>query len=230
MGQVGQGVTFSRPECHYTGMNKTFPIVASLLLAAVTASAWGVPKSPADVTPLKIGDAVPDAPLRALDGAATTLRERVAGRPTVLVFYRGGWCPYCNLHLKELKDVQKDLDALGYQTLAVSPDRPEELRKTLDKHQLPYALLSDSKMEAARAFGLAFRVDKETIKKYEGYGIDLEKASGEKHHWLPVPGLFLVDKEGVITFVYANPDYKVRLKGPVVLAAAKAALEPAKKP
>ncbi|PIR15628.1 MAG: antioxidant AhpC [Elusimicrobia bacterium CG11_big_fil_rev_8_21_14_0_20_64_6] len=200
-------------------------LLLSLALAA-PAFAASVPESPSEVRPLLIGAAAPDASLRGLDGKAVTLKKRLAGKPTVLVFYRGGWCPYCNLHLKELKDIQKDLEALGYQTLAVTPDRPSELRKTLDKHALPYTLLSDSKMDAARAFGLAFRVDDKTIKKYEGYGIDLEKSSGEKHHWLPVPGLFIVDKSGVITFVYANPDYKIRLRGPVVLSAAKAALKP----
>ncbi|MCR4296439.1 MAG: AhpC/TSA family protein, partial [Elusimicrobia bacterium] len=139
-------------------------------------------------------------------------------------------CPYCNTHLRELKDVSKDLDALGYKTVALSPDTPAELRKTLAKHDLPYALLSDSKMDAARAMGLVFRVDDKTIKKYEQYGIDLERSSGEKHHWLPVPGLFLIDPDGKVAFVYANPDYKVRLKGAVLLSAAKAALEPAQKP
>lgn len=204
-------------------------ILLSLLLAPAAFAAT-VPESPSEVRPLMIGAAVPDAPLRALDGKPTTLRKAFAGKPVVLVFYRGGWCPYCSTHLRELKDIQKDLDALGYRTVALSPDTPEELRKTLDKHALPYALLSDSKMDAARAMGLAFRVDDKTIKKYQEYGIDLERSSGEKHHWLPVPGLFLIDKDGAVAFVYANPDYKVRLKGAVLLSAAKAALEPAKKP
>lgn len=204
-------------------------ILLSLFLAPA-AFAAPVPESPSEVRPLMIGAAVPDAPLRALDGKPTTLREALGGKPAVVVFYRGGWCPYCNTHLRELKDIQKDLDALGYRTVALSPDTPEELRKTLAKHDLPYALLSDSKMDAARAMGLAFRVDDKTVKKYEQYGIDLERSSGEKHHWLPVPGLFLIDKDGAVAFVYANPDYKVRLKGAVLLSAAKAALEPAKKP
>ncbi len=200
------------------------------LFLSPAAFAVPVPESPSEVRPLMIGAAVPDAPLRSLDGKAATLRKALAGKPAVLVFYRGGWCPYCNTHLRELKDIQKDLDALGYRTVALSPDTPEELRKTLAKHSLPYALLSDSKMDAARAMGLAFRVDDKTVKKYEQYGIDLERSSGEKHHWLPVPGLFLIDQDGKVAFVYANPDYKVRLKGSVLLAAAKAALEPAKKP
>lgn len=220
-------MTSPAPECHYLGMSHS--ILLSLFLAPVSFAA-PVPGSPSEVRPLMIGAAVPDAPLRALDGKPTTLREALGGKPAVLVFYRGGWCPYCNTHLRELKDIQKDLDALGYKTVALSPDTPEELRKTLDKHALPYALLSDSKMDAARAMGLAFRVDDKTVKKYEQYGIDLERSSGEKHHWLPVPGLFLVDKDGTVAFVYANPDYKVRLKGAVLLSAAKAALEPAKKP
>lgn len=202
-------------------MTKTFAL--SILLSSPAGAVESVPTSPKEVRPLLIGAAVPDAVLRSVDGKTMTLKAALGGKPTVLVFYRGGWCPYCNTHLNELKDVQKDLAALGYQTLAVTPDRPEELRKTVAKHALPYTLLSDSKMEAARAFGVAFRVDEDTVKKYEGYGIDLEKSSGEGHHWLPVPGLFLVGKDGAVDFVYANPDYKVRLKGAVLLSAAKAA-------
>ena len=210
---------------------KIFRLLALLFVAAGARAASDVPESPFEVRPLLIGALAPDAPLRALDGKALSLKSRLAGKPTVLVFYRGGWCPYCNLQLSALKDVQNDLAALGYQTLAVAPDRPEELRKTLDKHGLPYALLSDAKMDAARAYGLAFRVDTGTIKKYAEYGIDLEKSSGEKHHWLPVPAVFLIDKDGKIVFVYVNPDYKVRLNGGVLLAAAKASLEaPAPKP
>lgn len=205
------------------GMRRTF--LLSLLLASFS-QAGEAPSSASAVRPLMIGAAMPDPAVRRLDGEPARLRAILGGKPAVVVFYRGGWCPYCNAHLRELKDAQAGLDELGYRTVAISPDRPEELAKTLGKHALPYTLLSDSKMEAARSFGLAFRVDDETVKKYLGYGIDLEKSSGEKHHWLPVPGLFLADAKGVITFVYANPDYKTRLRAPALLAAAKAALEP----
>jgi len=94
----------------------------------------------------------------------------------------------------------------------------------VDKHQLTYTLLSDHAMIAARAFGIAFRVDEATLDEYMGYGIDLEAASGETHHLLPVPAVFIVGRDEIIKFSYANPDYKVRLAPGDLLDAARAAL------
>lgn len=170
---------------------------------------------------MKVGAVVPDVKVRTLDGSEAALHALLSGRPTVLVFYRGGWCPYCNVHLGKLKEAEPELLAMGYQILAISPDRPEKLRESVAKQNLPYALLSDSKMEAAKAFGLAFTLDESTLKKYKGYGIDLEAASGEFHNALPVPAVFLIDTERTISFAYANPKYSVRLDNGALLAAAK---------
>ena len=140
----------------------------------------------------------------------------------MIVFYRGGWCPYCNLQLSGLRLIEKDLQTLGYQLIAISPDRPEELRKTLGKDKLTYTLLSDSSAETMKAFGIAYRVDPATLKKYRGYGMDIEKASGEIHHALPVPAVYVVDGDGILQFSYVHPDYRVRVPAEVVLAAARA--------
>ena len=109
--------------------------------------------------------------------------------------------------------------------MAVSPDKPENLKPTSSKHKLGYALFSDAKSEAAMAYGIAFQVDQKTYEQYKGYGIDLEEASGEKHHLLPVPAVFLYGKSGKLEFEYVNPDYRIRLAPKVLLAAAQAALE-----
>ena len=86
-----------------------------------------------------------------------------------------------------------------------------------------YILLSDSELAAARALGVAYRVDEETFGKLQGYGIDLEEASGQDHHLLPVPSVFLIDRKGSIRFVYVNPDYTQRIDPETLLAAARAA-------
>ena len=109
---------------------------------------------------------------------------------------------------------------MGFQIIAISPDKPEKLRATADEGQIGYRLVSDSKMECARAFGLAWKVSDKTFSRYQGYGIDLEQASGENHHLLPVPAVFLVDASGSILFQYVNPDHRVRLDSDLVLAAA----------
>lgn len=183
-----------------------------------------VPNSAADIRPLLIGATVPQVALQTADGKAFDLSGAVAKKPTVLIFYRGGWCPYCNTHLGQLQTAEAELLKLGYQILAISPDRPEKLGESVEKHKLTYTLLSDHSMKAAQSFGIAFRVDDATLEKYKGYGIDLEAASGQKHHLLPVPAVFIVGTDSIVKFVYVNPDYKVRLEPAVLLAAAKAAL------
>jgi peroxiredoxin len=187
---------------------------------AKTTAAW--PQSDKAVSPLLLGNALPEVTLRTLEDAPITLKEAVGGKPAALVFYRGGWCPYCNLQLSGLRLIRKDLDAMGFQLIAISPDNPAELKKTLDKDALDYRLLSDSSAEAMRAFGIGYEVDAEMLKKLTGYGIDLEKASGQTHHVLPVPSVYLVDARGTLQFSYVHPDYTVRLPQEVVLAAARA--------
>lgn len=107
--------------------------------------------------------------------------------------------------------------------IAISPDRPEALARSLEAKGLEYQLYSDSGLEAARAFGIAFRVDDATLARYQRHGIDLEAASGRNHHQLPVPSVFLVDAGGKIRWVYSNPDYQVRPDNAALLEAARRA-------
>lgn len=184
-----------------------------------------VPQNPNDVQPLSVGAQVPDAAVRRSDGTPVRLQALIGGRPAVLVFYRGGWCPYCNTHLGQLKTVEKDLLDLGYTIVAISPDRPEKLAESSAQRELGFTLISDSKMEASRAFGLAFQVDAETVAMYlEKYKIDLEGDSGEKHHQLPVPAAYVARADGTIAFAYHDVDYKQRVDPQALLAAARDAL------
>ena len=143
-------------------------------------------------------------------------------KPLVLSFYRGGWCPYCNLHLSEMRHAERELQDLGFDVWFLSIDQPEVLRPSLDQPDISYTLLSDSGLQATRAFGIAFRVDDETHQRYLSHDIDLEAASGESHHVLPVPSTFIIGKDGRINFAYSNPKYSVRLHPDVLLAAARA--------
>jgi len=203
-----------------------FRVFATILLLAVGLNgpaAAGIAASATQVHPLLIGSAIPATTLADIDGKSVPLRAALRGKYTLLVFYRGGWCPYCNLELSNLRLIEADLKKLGVQVVAVTPDRPAELRKTLDKNAITYTLLSDTGAATMRAFGVAFRVDAATTKKYVGFGLDLDAASGSTHHALPVPAVFLVDPAGKIRFQYVNPDHEVRAPHTVVLAAVKAA-------
>ncbi|MCJ7451077.1 MAG: AhpC/TSA family protein [Steroidobacteraceae bacterium] len=189
--------------------------------ASNSATQFQVPDDPAKVTPLKVGTTIPTVTVRNPDGTDRSFGPASIKKPTVLIFYRGGWCPYCNAHLGELKTAEPALLELGYELVFMSADQPDLLYSSLKEPDIHYTLLSDARMNAARAYGVAFRVDDATYTRYKSFGIDLEAASGETHHELPVPAVFIINTRGVIEFEYANPDYKVRLKSDVLVAEAR---------
>ena len=172
--------------------------------------------------PLEVGDSIPDVKLRTEENEQVSLRKLLSEKPTVLIFYRGGWCPFCNRHLQSLAGIEDDLNKAGAQLLAISMDQPAKLKATPDRDKLHYRLLSDSDAVAVKAFGIAFKVDDATVEKYRTYGINLDAASGKEHHILPHPAVFIVNTNGVIRFAHVNPDYKVRLEPAKILEAARA--------
>jgi len=174
------------------------------------------------VQPLLPGMKAPDFTVRDVAGQPFQFRAGLLDKPVVLTFFRGGWCPYCNLHLSEMRLAEKQLKEMGFDIWFISIDKPELLLASLNDPDIGYTIYSDSSLQATRAFGLAFRVDDELVKKYLEFGIDLEKASGEKHHVLPAPATYIIGTDGIISFAYINPNYKVRLHPDVLLAAAKA--------
>lgn len=173
------------------------------------------------VQPLFPGMAAPEFTVRDAEGTEFKYAAK-SDKPIVLTFFRGGWCPYCNLYLSELRLAEKQLVKMGFDVWFISIDKPEYLLASLDDPDIGYTLYSDSSLQASRAFGIAFQVDDKLAEKYLTYNIDLEKASGENHHVLPAPATFIIGTDGVINFTYVNPDYKVRLHPDVLLAAAKA--------
>ena len=176
--------------------------------------------------PLPVGSTIPDVSLLTIDGAPYSLKRAVAAQDTVLVFYRGGWCPFCNAHLSQLQTIADDLKGLGYQILAVTPDLPEHVAETASKDHLTYTLLSDPHGEAMKGFGVAYRLDDDTFNKYKNsYKLDLEKRAGNDAHLLPIPSVFVLDTKSIVRYVYSNPDYKVRLAAADVLTAARNAKE-----
>ena len=206
-------------------MKLMFPLLLSFALViafSTLAEAQSYAKNAEQVTPALIGTTIPEANVKTVDGKTVAIKDVVSQKPTVLIFYRGSWCPYCNKHLAELQKAEQQLVDMGYQILAVSPDRPKFLKNSVAKHDLDYTLLSDSPMSLTKAFGLAFKVDDSTVERYKQNGIDLEKNSGYDHHLLPVPAVYLINPDGLITFQYVNPDYKTRIKSEVLLSAAKA--------
>ena len=166
-----------------------------------------------ETTPLAAGGAAPAFTARNADGSDFVFDPAALQRPAMLIFYRGGWCPYCNAHLAELRHVVPALEQRGMDVYFLSADSPENLASALhgDAEGLDYTLLSDARLSAAEAFGLAFRISDDYYQAAKDYGVDLEEASGETHHALPVPAIYVIDASGVIRFAHANPDYTQRL-------------------
>lgn len=192
--------------------------------AETTEFSKNVAPSAEQICPLLVGSKIPQLELKTSEGQPFDLNQSISQKPALLIFYRGGWCPYCNSHLAELQKIETDLLEMGYQIIAISVDRFENLPATLEKHQLKYTLLSDNQAQATRAFGLAYKVSDATFRRLHQFGMNLEKASGEEHHILPVPAAFLIGTDGVIKFSYVNPNYKLRIKANLVLAAARVEL------
>ena len=212
-------------------MARLLPLLL-LLAAACSAPEPELPVQPAglpadvaptqwDVRPLLPGMKAPELSLTKADGGTWTLNPDGMDAPVVLVFYRGGWCPFCNRQLSELREADRELEELGFEIVFASADRPEALEPSLRDTSLVYTLVSDNDLVAARAFGIAYEVDDATVQRYEGTAMDLDEASGRDHHWLPAPAVWIISTDGTIQFGYVNPNYRVRVSPSVVMAAAR---------
>lgn len=171
------------------------------------------PEQPTDISPLLIGEKIPAVNIPAADGRLFDLNAAIGQKPTILIFYRGGWCPFCNRELSGIQSIQAELVKMGYQIIAISTDSPDNLSRSAEKNKLTYQLLSDADLAVSKQFGLAFRAP-------AGYSKTLETGSAGKNvdKLLPVPSVFILDKKGVIQFEYINPDYRQRI-GPELMTA-----------
>jgi len=193
-------------------------ILIGLLLLPVFGQAQNqtIPEKPEDISPLLIGETIPTATLKDAMGHPFPMKANIADAPTVLVFYRGGWCPFCNRQLAGLQEILPELKTMGYQLWAVSTDAPDGLSASADEQHLDYTLLSDADLAVSKQFGIAFKAP-------VNYHDMLPRTSGgmNKDLLLPVPAVFIVDKQGTIRFEYINPDFKQRMDSNLLLAVAR---------
>ncbi|HTV51539.1 MAG TPA: peroxiredoxin-like family protein [Steroidobacteraceae bacterium] len=194
-------------------LNRWTSATASVL--ALMLSQWACAQlapSAQAARPLQVGNRAPDFTARRADGSRYEFSAAHLGQPYVLIFYRGGWCPYCNLQLADLHLVEPRLRKAGFGVIFLSTDRPALLYSSLKESDIDYTLLSDPELQAAQAFHIAFHLDDQQYADQLKWGVDLEQTTGTKAHALPVPSVFIVDASGIIRFVYSNPDFRVRLK------------------
>ncbi|MCO7249507.1 peroxiredoxin-like family protein [Pseudoalteromonas sp. Ps84H-4] len=208
-------------------MFKSLLISALFVLSSqvIAATATNIAESAEQVSPLLPGLTVPNVELKDQYGKTVSLAERFKEKTTVLIVYRGGWCPYCSKQLTSVQKIEKELASLDAQLIAVSPDSPEKLAET--KITAPsYQLLSDDSLTLAQTLGLAFYLDDKTAKIYRNkLGVNFVSLEGEAKVALPVPAVFVIDTNGLVHFQYANPNYKVRLTEDLLLAAVKSVSE-----
>jgi len=180
------------------------------------------------IKPLTKGDSAPRFVVQTVAGENFDFDPRELERPAIIIAFRGGWCPFCNMHLAELRHVIPEISELGIDVLFLSGDRPELLYKSLkDETQEDiagrgYVIYSDANVNAAIALGIAFRASDRTIDRRHEKGDDVEGSSMMKSGVLPVPSVFAIDGDGVIAFAYANPNYKIRVPADELLEVAKA--------
>lgn len=209
---------------------KTYLIpFAAMLFSIKLIAAPGIAPSPEQVTPLLNGLTIPAVTLTSAANQAVALTELVQQKPSVLVFYRGGWCPYCNAQLAALRDIEPQLNKLGYQLIAITPDSVASINKSLTDtggQKLNYTLLSDTNFAASSAFGLAYYLDDKTAAAYKGkLGSLITTEAGTEKVVLPVPAVYIVNTKGEALFNYVHINYKTRLESELLLKAAQLALQ-----
>jgi peroxiredoxin len=177
-------------------------------------NAQEVADKPENISPLLIGEKIPNINLQNTN-SETVATDKLFEKKTVVIVYRGGWCPYCNAQLADMQKIETAVVNLGYQIVAISPDAPAFLKESLSKEKLNYQLLSDSNGNFSKTIGIAFTTP-------EKYASMLGKYSeGKNTNWLPVPTVYVVNEKGIIEFMYINPNYDTRLNGQVLLAVLK---------
>jgi len=186
----------------------------------------GIAASAEEINPIKTGEKAPRFTVRTVDDEPFVFDPDNLDAAAIFITFRGGWCPYCNLHLSELKDAVPRLKGMGVDVYFLSGDRPEMLYEGLmretreDIEGLGYTILSDANIEAAIALGIAFKAGDGTVDYLRKKGVDGAGSSVANFQVLPVPAVYVIDKSGMVTYSFVEADYKVRLSAEDLLQAA----------
>ncbi len=185
------------------------------------ANSTGIVELATDIKPLLPGMMVPNTCLETASKQSVCTEALFKDKPTVLIVYRGGWCPYCSAQLSRLQKIDKAIKFLGYQMVAVSPDSNKNIDEQQSNGDITYKLLADPKLELAKALGLAFFLDKKTEAMYrDRLGVPFIDIQGESRVALPVPAVYIIDQQGLVHFQYVNPNYDVRISEGLLYTAA----------
>lgn len=192
-----------------------------------SARRWRVPQPPwlplaPSTTCSRLGDRAPDFTLSDGDGKPVALADLLARGPLVISFYRGVWCPYCNMELQALETARPAYAALGASLVAISPQTAPNSRRSQRENKLEFPILSDPGNAIAAAFGLRFKMADELVALYQSFGNKLPIVNGDDSWTLPMPARFVIGQDGVIAYAEVNPDYTQRPEPEALLPALQA--------
>lgn len=162
-------------------------------------------------TMLKVGDRAPAIVLKNAKGVTVDVSKLLKKGPVIVAFYRGGWCPYCNLELRAYQEILPEIVAAGASLVAISPEKPDDTLSTAEKNALTFEVLSDVGQRVGRAFGLVYEFTEELKSAYRGFDLDIPAHNGTPGEWaLPVSATYVIDRDGSIIYAYTDVDYRDR--------------------
>jgi peroxiredoxin len=173
---------------------------------------------------LRRGQVSPRFALPSATGAIVSLEERLSYGPIIVTFYRGGWCPYCNIALRALQSRLPEIKSLGGSLIAISPEVPDQSLSTTEKLALEFDVLSDADNSVARLFGLVYRISDAARERLQAFGRDLVAHNGTDRWELPITATYVINQEGLIVFDHVDADYRERLD-PATIVNAVASIE-----
>ncbi len=166
---------------------------------------------------LKTGQKAPEFSLPNHKGETRSLSSILSASPIVLTFYRGGWCPYCNLELAALQKALARIEQTGAKLIAISPELPDHSLTTIEKHSLEFEVLSDQGGNVQNLFGLEFQLPEVLRPVYEGFGFDIPTHNGNGTFALPVPATYIIDQSGIVRYHFVDVDYTKRAEPEVII-------------
>ena len=168
---------------------------------------------------IKVGEKAPDFTLKNAFGEEISLKEELKKGPVILVFYRGAWCPFCNMHLHVLQQSLPQFKRYGAQLITITPQTPDKSAEQIGKDGYPFQVLSDLDSQVMKDYKLYFELSDDLVAVYKRIGLDIEAFNGKGRNVLPVPGSFVIDKSGIVRAMQARTDYKLRMEPETIIEA-----------
>jgi peroxiredoxin len=183
---------------------KKFLLTFVLLVSGITIFSQQAPEG------LFIGSKAADFKAKDQRGNEIHLKDLLKKGKVVLIFYRGYWCPYCNKELSRFQDSIGLILDKGATIVAVSPEKHENIDKTVEKTKAEFSLLHDEDLKIMKAYDVEYEVSENTVTRYRNSNIDLVDINGKNGAWLPIPAVYIIDKESTVTYRFFDADYRKR--------------------